>query len=61
VVAVITGISSLVPGVLRRRIRVSGDRGAALRLQRAFWHFWERPRQTEENIALGMTASPTIP
>jgi len=40
-------------GLLRRRIRVLGDRRLARRVSGAFWHFWQRSRQTEENIRRG--------
>jgi hypothetical protein len=52
VVAAATGGASLASAVARRRIRVHGDRKAFARVQRCFWHFWQRRRQTQENIAL---------
>ena len=53
VAAAITGAVSLGWALARRRIRVSGDRLIASRLNRAFWHFWERTAMTRSNIAKG--------
>lgn len=50
VVATITGYGSALPAILSGRIRVSGDRALANRINAAFWHFWERTEQTEHNI-----------
>jgi uncharacterized protein (TIGR03083 family) len=52
-VAAITGITSLAGAVALRRIRVGGNRAVAARLNRAFWHFWERTAMTAANIAKG--------
>ena len=52
-VAAITGTTSLAWAVARRRIRVGGDRNIVVRLNRAFWHFWERTEMTAANIARG--------
>jgi len=52
-VAAITGTTSLLWSVARRRIRVGGDRRIAARLNRSFWHFWERTAMTAKNIARG--------
>jgi len=52
-VAAITGITSFARAVVLRRIRVGGDRALANRLNRAFWHFWERTAMTAANIAKG--------
>jgi len=52
-VAAITGTASLAWAVARRRIRVGGDRRVAARLNRAFWHFWDRTAMTAANIARG--------
>jgi uncharacterized protein (TIGR03083 family) len=52
-VARITGMVSLASALTRQRIRVRGDRLTARRLNRAFWHFWERTAMTEANIAKG--------
>jgi hypothetical protein len=41
-VAAITGMTSLAWADAFRRLRVGGDRAIAARLNRAFWHFWER-------------------
>ncbi len=51
VVATITGYASALPAILFGRIRVSGDRALANRINAVFWHFWERTEQTEHNIA----------
>lgn len=51
VVALITGYTSLFSAILRKRVRISGNRQIALRFSQAFWHFWQRTKQTEENIA----------
>jgi uncharacterized protein (TIGR03083 family) len=53
VVAAITGGASLAWALARRRVRVEGDRGMASRLNRVFWHFWERTAMTAANIARG--------
>jgi len=53
VVARITGMASLGRALALRRIRVSGNRAIATRLNRAFWHFWERTEMTAENIKKG--------
>ncbi|HEX9217374.1 MAG TPA: maleylpyruvate isomerase N-terminal domain-containing protein [Gemmatimonadales bacterium] len=53
VVAAITGMASLGAGLALRRIRVRGDRAIARRVNRAFWHFWERTEMTKANIAKG--------
>jgi len=53
VAAKITGIASLAWTLARRRIRILGNRALASRLNHAFWHFWERTRMTEVNIAKG--------
>ena len=53
VVARFTGMASLGWALARRRIRVRGDRAAAVRLNHAFWHFWERTAMTAANIAKG--------
>ena len=53
VVAAITGTASLGWALAARRIRVRGNRALATRLNRAFWHFWERTRMTAANIAKG--------
>ncbi len=53
VAAAITGTASLAWALARRRIRVSGDRALASRLNRAFWHFWQRTAMTRANIAKG--------
>jgi uncharacterized protein (TIGR03083 family) len=53
VVARITGISSLAWALARRRLRVSGNRAVAARVNRAFWHFGERTAMTAANIARG--------
>src|SRR2546427_10778782 len=45
VAAAITGTASLAWALARRRIRVSGDRALASRLNRAFWHFWQRSEE----------------
>jgi hypothetical protein len=42
VVARITGMATMAWAVGRHRVRVRGDRATAVRLNRAFWHFWER-------------------
>jgi uncharacterized protein (TIGR03083 family) len=52
-VALITGTVSLAWAVARRRVRVGGNRAVAARVNRAFWHFWERTAMTAENIAKG--------
>jgi SCP-2 sterol transfer family protein len=52
-VAAITGITSLARGMALRSIRLGGNRTIARRLNRAFWHFWERTAMTEANIAKG--------
>ena len=52
-VAAITGAASLATAIARRRIRIGGDRTLAARLNRAFWHFWERTAMTAANIAKG--------
>jgi hypothetical protein len=52
-VARITGMTSLAWALTRHRIRVRGDRATAARLNRAFWHFWERTAMTAANIAKG--------
>jgi len=52
-VAAITGAASLATAVARRRIRIGGDRTLAARLNRAFWHFWQRTAMTAANIAKG--------
>jgi uncharacterized protein (TIGR03083 family) len=53
VVAAITGITALGTGIALGRIRVTGDRALAARLNRSFWHFWERTAMTQANIAKG--------
>ena len=60
-VAGITGRVSLVTGLALRRIRVSGDRSVARAMSRAFWHFWERTRQTEgeHRARLGLGEQPS--
>jgi hypothetical protein len=52
-VAAITGTASLGWALARRRIRVGGNRKIATRLNRAFWHFWQRTTMTATNIARG--------
>jgi hypothetical protein len=52
-IARITGMASLGWALALRRIRVSGNRALAARLNRAFWHFWERTEMTEANIRKG--------
>lgn len=52
-VARITGMTSLAWALALHRIRVRGDRATAARLNRAFWHFWERTAMTAANIAKG--------
>lgn len=52
-VAAITGTASFGWALARRRIRVGGNRKIATRLNRAFWHFWERTIMTATNIARG--------
>ena len=52
-VAAITGSVSLGWALARRRIRVGGNRALAARLNRAFWHFWERTAMTAAHIAEG--------
>jgi uncharacterized protein (TIGR03083 family) len=52
-VAAITGIASLGRALALRRIRVGGNRAIAARLNRAFWHFWERTAMTQVNVAKG--------
>ena len=53
VVARITGMATMAWAVGRHRVRVRGDRATAVRLNRAFWHFWERTAMTAANIAKG--------
>lgn len=55
VVAAITGYASALSAVLSGRIRISGNRALAKRVNAAFWHFWKRTEQTEHNIALAKT------
>lgn len=52
-VAAITGSVSLAWGLARRRIRVGGNRALAARLNRAFWHFWQRTAMTAAHIREG--------
>jgi uncharacterized protein (TIGR03083 family) len=52
-VAAITGSASLGWALARRRIRVGGNRAVAARLNRSFWHFWERTAMTAAHIAEG--------
>src|SRR5439155_22239595 len=60
VAAAITGTASLAWALARRRIRVSGDRALASRLNRAFWHFWQRTAMTRSYIAIGCTLFPSV-
>jgi putative sterol carrier protein len=55
-VATITGYASAYPAILSRRIEVSGSRLLAKKVNGAFWHFWQRTKQTECNIAAGISA-----
>ena len=52
-VAFVTGYASLGLAKVRKRIRISGDQELFDRFNRCFWHFWERTKQTEENIGRG--------
>ena len=52
-VAAITGGASLGWALARRRIRVGGDRAVTARLNRVFWHFWQRTAMTAVHIAEG--------
>jgi hypothetical protein len=52
-VATVTGTASLSWALARRRIRLGGNRALAARVNRAFWHFWERTPMTEANIKKG--------
>lgn len=52
VVATITGYASELSALLSGRIRISGNRALANRVNASFWHFWERTQQTEHSIAL---------
>ena len=49
-VAAITGTTSLAWAMARRRIRLGGNRTVAARLNRAFWHFWQRTTMTAANL-----------
>jgi len=49
-VAKVTGSASLAAAIAARRIRLRGDTTVARKLNRAFWHFWERSAMTERNI-----------
>jgi len=52
-VAGVTGRASMLGAVLRGRVRVSGNRALAARVNRSFWHFWQRSAMTRANIAAG--------
>ena len=48
--ATVTGVGSFGSAILARRIRITGNSRVMRKLNGCFWHFWERTRQTDENI-----------
>jgi hypothetical protein len=52
-----TGMASLGSAILSGRVRVTGNSSVTRRLNGCFWHFWERTRQTHENIRRSPSAA----
>ena len=49
-------MASLAGALAGGRVRLRGDRLVARRLNRAFWHFWERTPMTAANMPKGELA-----
>src|SRR4030095_6034828 len=45
-----TGIYSMGSALIKKRIRIEGDKRLVRNINKSFWHFWQRTRQAEENI-----------